>query len=365
MPNLGSLPATRSAFRSRIAGIGRNIRRSESNILTPDTLQTQTDVQVAARDGGSATHPPTIGAVPPDLPVPTFELADRVGSLQAGGADPLRFYLDYGRRIRDEILSLLPTTWDWRGKRILDFGCGAGRVLRHLLPEAEQGAELHGCDIDGPSIDWLAEALSPPLHVFRNRELPPLDRPDATFDVVYAVSVFTHLTDQWASWLLELRRVLKPEGLLIATFLGEGISTIVTGEQWAEDRIGMNVINYGQSWDDGGPTVLHSPWWIRAHWGRAFEILRLEPRGFAADPPSGHGVAVMRPRAATLTPAALEAVEPGEPREIDALRHNVAQLHRESADARRWLAELQRSPSWRLTAPLRRAKRMLGIDGSR
>ncbi len=41
----------------------------------------------------------------------------------------------------------------------MDFWCGAGRVLRHFLAEAEQ-AELWGYDIAGP-IAWLQNALCP------------------------------------------------------------------------------------------------------------------------------------------------------------------------------------------------------------
>lgn len=54
----------------------------------------------------------------------------------------------------------------------------------------------------------------------------------------------------------------------------------------------------------------------------------------------------------------LERIDPGEPREIAALRHNVRQLQRESARAGEALDEAVRgfesSRSWRLTAPLRR-----------
>jgi cyclopropane fatty-acyl-phospholipid synthase-like methyltransferase len=45
-------------------------------------------------------------------------------------------------------------------------------------------------------------------------------RPDGYFDLVYAISVFTHITHEWSAWLLELHRILKPEGLLLATFCG-------------------------------------------------------------------------------------------------------------------------------------------------
>src|SRR5919197_1261539 len=89
-------------------------------------------------------------------------------------------YEHIGRHSRARIERLLPAPWSWEGKRVLDFGCGAGRTLRQFRSEAEH-AEFYGCDIDGPSIDWLDAHLSPPFHVFRNSEAPALPHPDDFF----------------------------------------------------------------------------------------------------------------------------------------------------------------------------------------
>ena len=81
-----------------------------------------------------------------EVPLPPVELVDRVGSV--GGN--LAMYELVGSMTRDEILALLPEGWSFEDKRVLDFGCGAGRTLRHFV--AETGvAEIHGCEIDGPS----------------------------------------------------------------------------------------------------------------------------------------------------------------------------------------------------------------------
>ncbi len=287
---------------------------------------------------------------------PDLQLAERVSPL-GDHPDPIGFYLEYGRRIHDEIVGLLPSDWDWEGTRMLDFGCGAGRILRHFLDQAD-AVELHGCEIHEASVDWLRRHMSPPVHPLLNGEAPPLDRPDEFFDLIYAVSVFTHITDQWAAWLVELHRILRPGGILIATFMGEGMMGLVTGERWNPDLIGMNVLSHSRPWDRGGPAVITSPWWIREHWGRAFEILELRPQGFAVDG-GGQGVVVMRRREVRPSVAELEAIDPLEPREISALRHNIAQLHAESQQARHWLDVLQESQSWKATAPLRSARAWL------
>lgn len=260
-------------------------------------------------------------------PLPPRELAVRVGVPEQ--ADVLGSYRALGRDSRATILELLGSDWAWTGKRVLDFGCGSGKVLRHFLAEA-RAAELHGCDIDGPSIDWLGANLSPPLHPFRNGEAPPLDRPDGAFDLVWAVSVFTHLTDHWAAWVAELHRVLADRGLLIATFLGGAMYETWTGGTWDAERIGMTVLNHGQGWELGGPTVFHAPWWLHEHWGRGFEIVELR-EGRA---PGEHGLVLMRRRPGSVTAAELERVDPGDERALAALGHQIALLRLESAGLR-------------------------------
>jgi len=263
-------------------------------------------------------------------PLPPRALAIRAGVPDP--ADVIDSYRAVGRDSRATILELLGTSWSFEGTRVLDFGCGSGKVMRHFLPEAAAGCELWGCDIDERSIDWINAELHPPLNAFVNGEVPPLDQPSASFDLVWSVSVFTHLTDHWAGWLAELHRVLKPGGLAIVSFLGGAMYEVWNDEAWEADRIGMTVLNYGQDWELGGPTVFHSPWWLREHWGRAFEIVELR-EGSA---PREHGLVVLRRRSGVdVTPQLLERIDAArEPREIDALRWQVRLLQREGSALR-------------------------------
>ncbi len=188
-----------------------------------------------------------------------------------------------GRDVHAHVSRVLSPDWDWSGKTVLDFGCGAGRLLRWLLPHAEEGAALTGCDVHEPSIRWLREHYSDAVRVYVNDPEPGLPEGDDAFDLVCAVSVFTHLTN-WAPWLLELRRVLKPGGHLVASVLGsaswESGAAYARGIEWDEDRTGLLVEQYGAGFDDGyGPAVFASEWWLREHWGRALDIDRIEPRG--------------------------------------------------------------------------------------
>jgi SAM-dependent methyltransferase len=286
-----------------------------------------------------------------DAPLPPVELANRVGRLIDDDGS-YAVYETVGAQLRSVVDQALPDDWRWPGKRVLDFGAGSGRTLRHFLREARQ-ARFEGCDIDAAAIEWLNTNLNPPVTGFVNAEAPPLARPTDTYDVVYAFSVFTHITDRWADWLLELHRVLRPGGWLIASFLGEGMSRTIAGEPWDPRRIGMNVLHAHQDWDAGGPSVLMSPWWLREHWGRAFDIVSLDEGATEGT----HGLVVARPRPGSFTAEDLRRIDPSDQREINALQHNLAQVQREAATAAeqhvRTIQGFEQSRSWRVTAPLR------------
>ena len=267
-------------------------------------------------------------------------------------------FLATGRGLHDTILELLPDDWSFEGKRVLDFGCGAGRTLREFLAVAET-AEIWGCDIHAESIEWLQANLCPPFHCFRNQATPPLAIADGYFDLVWAMSVFTHIADGWADWVLEMQRVLAPGGLFIATYLGAGIFETLLGEPYVEDEVGMLVRYHWRSPEDGGAWVFHSEWWLREHWGPAFEILEVRRPPTAGDgaPQTVHSVLLARRRPGQPSTGDLERVDQSDPRELAALQTSVRMLRRELEDMRRRVPSLDRS----LGRPLRRAVRRLRL----
>ena len=281
-----------------------------------------------------------------------------------------------GPETRDTIVGLLGESWSWDTKRVMDFGCGAGRTLKHFMAEAEQ-AEIWGVDIHGPSIELLRDTVCPPLHVMQSGYWPPLQLEGESFDLIWAISVFTHLADSSIPWLLELHRLLRPGGAAILTYMGSETSELLAGEPWDEDRIGMNVLRRNHPVSDGGPMVLISDWWMREHWGRAFDVLETVEA-------HNQTWALLRRRDVSLSVD--DVARPGsDAREYEAVCHNLVQVQRElealqrksiddlsAAEAaggealeaqrrehERQLAEQRRvyehSLSWRLTKPLRRA----------
>jgi 2-polyprenyl-3-methyl-5-hydroxy-6-metoxy-1,4-benzoquinol methylase len=107
-----------------------------------------------------------------------------------------------------------------RVRRLLDWGCGCGRVTGLLLKYLD-GVEVYGCDIDRETIEWCAEHF--PRGCFSTvATSPPTDYADGFFDVVVACSVMTHLSqEKQDDWLRELRRIIAPGGLAALSVNGE------------------------------------------------------------------------------------------------------------------------------------------------
>jgi SAM-dependent methyltransferase len=94
--------------------------------------------------------------------------------------------------------------------RVLDFGCADGRMLR-FFPRTE-GSVRWGVDINAERIAWAQQYLSPPLLFATTTTAPHLPFEDDYFDLVFGLSVFTHISDLGDAWFLELLRILRPGG---------------------------------------------------------------------------------------------------------------------------------------------------------
>jgi SAM-dependent methyltransferase len=103
-----------------------------------------------------------------------------------------------------------------RPKSALDFGCGWGRITRFFIKEFEK-EKLIGVD---PLLEVIeASRATNPWATFEQVGLrPPIDLPSASLDVIFAFSVFSHLTEAvHLEWIEEFSRLLRPGGTLVVT----------------------------------------------------------------------------------------------------------------------------------------------------
>jgi ubiquinone/menaquinone biosynthesis C-methylase UbiE len=136
------------------------------------------------------------------------------------------FQIDYGKYQLDGALCAkeiihwsrpyLPEDVLWK---ILDWGCGTARVTQHLHQNAPYSL-LYGADINAEIIQWNSQHING-IHFNTITQAHSLPYPSHFFNLVYGISVFTHLTIQeQIAWLDELLRVMESGGILILSTHG-------------------------------------------------------------------------------------------------------------------------------------------------
>lgn len=138
----------------------------------------------------------------------------------------------------DQILAGVEALLPGRG-RLLDFGCGPAYFVERA---GRRGWEAHGVELGA----WAEEAA-------RQRNVPHFHRglladqhfPDGWFDAVCAQQVLEHLPDP-ARDLAEIRRVLRPGGVLYVNVPNYRCLSILLGRDDFELNWPMDHVNYFQ-----------------------------------------------------------------------------------------------------------------------
>lgn len=230
------------------------------------------------------------------LPYPGDELVYRVTGVTGVAPEAIRewFAASGEQSVRDMSAALALLGRDLRSfRRVLDFGCGPGRLLLQLRDVAESGVQLHGADIDQRAIHW-ARAHIPWAQFDVNAPLPPLPYEDGTFDLILNHSVFTHIDEDYQDqWLTELHRVTVPGAVLLLSVNGEHAfgeferQTRENGGDPAAVRVALAARGIvflqedswlGSAFPDFYHSTFHTPGYVMEHWGSFFDVRAYLPR---------------------------------------------------------------------------------------
>jgi SAM-dependent methyltransferase len=148
----------------------------------------------------------------PSLPRDAFHSSISASSGHAGVEAGFETYKIIRRELRKHGRRLEPSD------AVLDFGCGWGRIIRYFTRDVRP-ENLWGIDVSDTAIEACQET-NRWARFEQNRPLPPSRFDDGTFDLIYAYSVFSHLSERsHLAWLEEFERILKPGGVFISTTL--------------------------------------------------------------------------------------------------------------------------------------------------
>jgi 2-polyprenyl-3-methyl-5-hydroxy-6-metoxy-1,4-benzoquinol methylase len=172
------------------------------------------------------------------------------------------YYVTTGKKMAEQIQSVI-RKWGSPDTRVVcEWGCGPGRILFALESlDAGKTMEFSGSDMFAPSIQWAQSVPDCRIAFHLNNMEPPLSQPDSSVDFVYAVSVFTHLSDTLSrAWFREIIRILKPGGVFwFSTHSGQQHRNELSPAQ-------LEKLNQGQfvaihSWHNGSQmyTGIHCP----------------------------------------------------------------------------------------------------------
>lgn len=224
------------------------------------------------------------------LPVPPPDIM-----IHPGGPEN---YLSLGRTLVGRMRELLGESGFTlrQGHNILDLGSADAMMLRALEEFAVEGAEVWGVDISGRHVYWCQQHLSPPYRFATTTSFPHLPFEDRFFDLIYAGSVFTHISDLAEAWLLELRRVVRPGGRLYLTVhdrhsidllqqldspLAAQVRAFEEESHFSQTDYAFFTVNRTPGGGGAGESqVFYDIDFLRRHWGNYMKVLSVTPEAY-------------------------------------------------------------------------------------
>ncbi|WP_426430136.1 class I SAM-dependent methyltransferase [Winogradskyella sp. HB-48] len=151
-------------------------------------------------------------------------------------------YYNGGRNMAKTLSEYFKKHIELKDKNILDWGCGPGRIVRHMPSLINNGCQFFATDYNANSIAWCSKNL-PNIEFNKNELKAKLPYNDASMDVIYGISIFTHLSEPMHyKWFNELIRVLKPNGILLLTMHGDNFKVKLTDTELSDYNKGKLVV---------------------------------------------------------------------------------------------------------------------------
>jgi SAM-dependent methyltransferase len=168
------------------------------------------------------------------------------------------------------------------GARVIcEWGCGPMRVLRHM-PSHFEKERLIGIDYNPRTIAWCTRHFAG-MQFITNALEPPLPLQDGEADAIYAISVFTHLSEQHHhDYVADLMRCLAPGGVLVVTLHCDRYVKKLTPSERTQFDHGELVVRTGVTEGKRAYVAFHSPDYVR-HLFRGFDILEHDATEQIAD----------------------------------------------------------------------------------
>lgn len=216
-----------------------------------------------------------LAGTPDRLPIPPSRFINLIT-----GTKEVSLFLTSGKIGRNSILYVLARNKlkmeNFRD--VLDFGCGCGRVMRHW--KSLKGPRLYGCDYNLELIHWCQRNLGDFAEFRTNNLTPPLEYKDESFDFIYAISVFTHLTEKLQhDWIAEMVRILRPGGVFLITIHGESQLYKLKSEERKRFLDGKLVVRKAAVAGSNACSAYHPESYVRSKLARWLKVLDFVPRG--------------------------------------------------------------------------------------
>jgi SAM-dependent methyltransferase len=165
-----------------------------------------------------------------------------------------------------------------RNVNILDWGCGPARIVRHLPGLLDKSCAVYGTDYNPKSIQWNRDHI-PGVNFNLNQSSPPLPYVDNSFDIIYGISIFTHLPESLHyKWFDELIRISKNGGIIFLTLHGRAFKSKLTAPEQEKFDHGQLLIKGNTRIGHRTFAAFHPPSFVNQWFGK-HELLLHEEGG--------------------------------------------------------------------------------------